>query len=1302
MNFPQFGVARGSGAPRLCIPGALVLSCMVLLGVAPSARAKTINQVPFVSGQWSVPKVTRSYTTHSDSIGRNLFYRLAGAGSFLYEDNRGELNVLVFCDPGWNRVLFAVEGEVIKSLGTYGSGQDQFVVPGNLDVAPIGNVFIADTGNNRVVGYSFSGRKFDIQGAMTQDDKLVYQFTIQGADNFAQPIQVCWEDGGTPAVSTDDYIWALDRWRGKIAGYHVNYDGTHYVASPYINLDLRSCGLCRLPADPRALTKGRAYQSADESGSYCTNDLYVYDAANDQFLIYTIQRDPGFISAAMQPLMVSIRTVPNPIPSARYNFLSADAWGNICAIDDVGSRVCKFDSNLTPLDTYGQAGSGPLGSEDMLDPVALSFQKIKHPGSGNQFTNRCMLIERWSDQTGIQNVMMGITARDLLSQARTGSDSVDVSYFTTDHARTTVEILNSSGAVIRTLLGGALQVPGLHTMTWEGKNDAGARVTRCTTYSARVRAISLYASPETSTVRTEFYYKPRLVSTLQVSVNVPGTRLSVDGRDSVLAGNTYALACSVCTAHTIGPPPAQMINGTRYCFDSWTRGGNRLYTVNVMWDSTLALRLTTGSPPDTFPDMVTLPVELYECNSPYVFLRDASTSAFGLTLFPNTALRFKVLANNQVPPRFQIRGPFTATGVTFQTTDSISNTNPGKWSGLLVDSVTTVALKNCNMTNASVGISTSGLRKLRTLTVDSCYFQFNSKDIQAKFLPTTGTVLRLSGNRFLDSSPIDIWGSAGGAEPTVGCTISSNTFGGLPVSAMVALTGGMQGQINSNWFRGGERNTTTLYLAPYYGSSGPYPDVSLRDNKFNFNSTSTRCAVSAPVAPPGSSIYAYYNDWGLYDATSIGEIIYDHTDDALRATVWYEPFTVPSGGGGGGGGCPFVLTPTDTGFVTENSILGASELDPSHVRFVDDAYPLSNAIKMPNGHVRIRVAEPESETDVLDYLGLSAQVPEQSDDLGSSPDGRAFAYHIIQRELTTVRWNGRSEPFISPIAPGTAYRGEAGDSLELQVDATSPVQGTPPTGRRGIGISLIPKPIQLPRPAGSPVGITLRVSPDASGGRWLTVGALVPREHWSTAIIPSDLFADQEIRRLRLIWHSTHTLGWVGLVDTRSLPDLATLPLTGARNSSGVEVAGELRAKDGKSITLRSGDFVDLDFDASSVDAPGARFILLARGRYWPATASPSSGVPTAYGISQNRPNPFNPETAIDLSLPQRSHVSLRVFDVSGKLVRKLVDAPLPAGFHVIRRDDLDERGKDLASGVYFYDLRAERFSALKRMVILR
>lgn len=93
--------------------------------------------------------------------------------------------------------------------------------------------------------------------------------------------------------------------------------------------------------------------------------------------------------------------------------------------------------------------------------------------------------------------------------------------------------------------------------------------------------------------------------------------------------------------------------------------------------------------------------------------------------------------------------------------------------------------------------------------------------------------------------------------------------------------------------------------------------------------------------------------------------------------------------------------------------------------------------------------------------------------------------------------------------------------------------------------------------------------------------------------------------------------------------------------------------------------------------------------------------VPTVYALAQNYPNPFNPVTRIRFELPAASKAELRVFDVSGRVVKTLVDLPMDAGQHTVVWNGRSDAGRSVASGIYFYRLEAGDFVATRKMVLL-
>ncbi len=96
------------------------------------------------------------------------------------------------------------------------------------------------------------------------------------------------------------------------------------------------------------------------------------------------------------------------------------------------------------------------------------------------------------------------------------------------------------------------------------------------------------------------------------------------------------------------------------------------------------------------------------------------------------------------------------------------------------------------------------------------------------------------------------------------------------------------------------------------------------------------------------------------------------------------------------------------------------------------------------------------------------------------------------------------------------------------------------------------------------------------------------------------------------------------------------------------------------------------------------------------------SSLPREFRLDQNYPNPFNPETRISFSLPRQSNVSLEVFSLLGRRVIKLYEGVLAAGNHTVAWNGNDESSSPVATGVYFYRLRADDFVQTKKMVLLK
>ena len=90
-------------------------------------------------------------------------------------------------------------------------------------------------------------------------------------------------------------------------------------------------------------------------------------------------------------------------------------------------------------------------------------------------------------------------------------------------------------------------------------------------------------------------------------------------------------------------------------------------------------------------------------------------------------------------------------------------------------------------------------------------------------------------------------------------------------------------------------------------------------------------------------------------------------------------------------------------------------------------------------------------------------------------------------------------------------------------------------------------------------------------------------------------------------------------------------------------------------------------------------------------------GTPSKFELSQNYPNPFNPTTNISFGMPVNSKVTIKIYDISGREIRTLLNDTKAAGYYTVIFD-----ASGISSGVYFYKIQADGFSDMKRMLLVK
>ena len=89
--------------------------------------------------------------------------------------------------------------------------------------------------------------------------------------------------------------------------------------------------------------------------------------------------------------------------------------------------------------------------------------------------------------------------------------------------------------------------------------------------------------------------------------------------------------------------------------------------------------------------------------------------------------------------------------------------------------------------------------------------------------------------------------------------------------------------------------------------------------------------------------------------------------------------------------------------------------------------------------------------------------------------------------------------------------------------------------------------------------------------------------------------------------------------------------------------------------------------------------------------------IPHEFALYHNYPNPFNPATTIEFSIPETQRVTLKVYNLMGQEAVTLVDGELQAGYHTTKW-----HAGNMASGIYFYRLMSDKKAITQKMILMK
>ncbi len=356
------------------------------------------------------------------------------------ESDDDELTVFGL-NSGRCEIIFNTSIYEASLYGTCGSGTGQFRDPQGIAADEAGDVFVTDTGNDRVVRLLYAKDTL----------RWIKAFGSEGAGElqFDEPTGLALGPSGT--------LYICDTGNNRVVEMTSTGEPVRIItgdASRGVTLDAPR-GIAVVEADDPWISRGR-------------NFMVVSDRGGTRLLKFSRE---GEVEAELSASAL-------PVKDARFESLALDFYGNVYATDRTGGRIHKLDHDLQYVTTFGQAGEGD-GEFD--EPRGITLWKR----FGQIFV---------TERNGAQYLWIGTDIQDLEAGAGGESAPVMIRYFLTETSRVTVDVLDERGRTLRRLVNDRRRAIGPNTERWDRRLDDGGATAPPGTYVVRVEATPTYSS----------------------------------------------------------------------------------------------------------------------------------------------------------------------------------------------------------------------------------------------------------------------------------------------------------------------------------------------------------------------------------------------------------------------------------------------------------------------------------------------------------------------------------------------------------------------------------------------------------------------------------------------------------------------------------------------------------------------------------------------------------------------------------------------------------------------------------------